>query len=279
MPSVTGFSSLSAGFSGFAAVLFGRAQAQARRGAQILRRPVSAHGFFSCTVMGRGGGRQRLLFALACIPEPLVADTCFGAGFRRRAMRIDFKVRGFHCGNRHDNNRYFLIGFQNVASWLCAFRSDRKVATIPAPTARTLRFCPLKTPFVIRRNDAQTPGFDTTNGALAFTAAGNLAGGVSNPVTGADAGATFQHQKREILPDLNTGAVGFPGLPRILGFSYFALVYGPGSITMKSITIKAPPISRRRSWRPISSAAPGWFCSAVSSMSWPFVAREELICR
>ena len=49
-----------------------------------------------------------------------------------------------------------------------------------------------------------------------------------------------------------------------------------GVISMKSITTK-PPMSRKRSWRAISSAASKFVCSAVSSMSPPFVARAELI--
>ena len=36
-------------------------------------------------------------------------------------------------------------------------------------------------------------------------------------------------------------------------------------------------MSRRRNWRAISSAASRLVCSAVSSMSWPLVARAELM--
>ena len=49
-----------------------------------------------------------------------------------------------------------------------------------------------------------------------------------------------------------------------------------GLMSMKSITTR-PPISRRRSWRAISSAASRLVCRAVSSMSLPRVARAELI--
>ena len=49
-----------------------------------------------------------------------------------------------------------------------------------------------------------------------------------------------------------------------------------GVMSMKSMTI-SPPMSRRRSWRQISSAASRLVLSAVSSMSAPRVAREELI--
>ena len=45
---------------------------------------------------------------------------------------------------------------------------------------------------------------------------------------------------------------------------------------MKSITTN-PPISRRRNWRAISSAASQLVVVAVSSMSAPLVARAELI--
>ena len=45
---------------------------------------------------------------------------------------------------------------------------------------------------------------------------------------------------------------------------------------MKSITIK-PPKSRRRSWRAISTAASMLVLKAVSSISPPLVAREELM--
>ena len=45
---------------------------------------------------------------------------------------------------------------------------------------------------------------------------------------------------------------------------------------MKSITIK-PPKSRKRNWRAISSAASRLVFSAVSSISPPFVALDELI--
>ena len=47
-------------------------------------------------------------------------------------------------------------------------------------------------------------------------------------------------------------------------------------ISMKSITTK-PPMSRKRSWRAISSAASQFVVVAVSSMSAPLVARAELI--
>ena len=47
-------------------------------------------------------------------------------------------------------------------------------------------------------------------------------------------------------------------------------------ISMKSITT-SPPMSRRRSCRAISSAASKFVLSAVSSMSAPRVAREELM--
>ena len=49
-----------------------------------------------------------------------------------------------------------------------------------------------------------------------------------------------------------------------------------GVMSIKSITIK-PPMSRKRSWRAISSAASRLVCRAVSSMSLPLVARAELI--
>ncbi len=49
-----------------------------------------------------------------------------------------------------------------------------------------------------------------------------------------------------------------------------------GVMSMKSMTMR-PPMSRRRSWRAISSAASRLVLSAVSSMSEPFVAREELM--
>ena len=45
---------------------------------------------------------------------------------------------------------------------------------------------------------------------------------------------------------------------------------------MKSITIR-PPISRKRNWRAISSAASKLVCKAVSSISPPFVALAELM--
>ena len=47
-------------------------------------------------------------------------------------------------------------------------------------------------------------------------------------------------------------------------------------MSMKSMTTR-PPISRMRSCRAISSAASRLVLRAVSSMSWPFVARAELI--
>ena len=49
-----------------------------------------------------------------------------------------------------------------------------------------------------------------------------------------------------------------------------------GVMSMKSMT-KSPPRSRRRNWRAISSAASRLVLSAVSSMSAPLVAREELM--
>ena len=49
-----------------------------------------------------------------------------------------------------------------------------------------------------------------------------------------------------------------------------------GVISIKSMTIR-PPRSRRRNWRAISSAASRLVLRAVSSMSPPWVAREELI--
>ncbi len=59
-------------------------------------------------------------------------------------------------------------------------------------------------------------------------------------------------------------------------FSSTARWFLAGVMSMKSITIK-PPMSRRRSWRAISSAASRLVCSAVSSMSPPLVARAELM--
>ena len=49
-----------------------------------------------------------------------------------------------------------------------------------------------------------------------------------------------------------------------------------GCISIKSITTR-PPISRKRNWRAISSAASRFVCTAVSSISPPLVAREELM--
>ena len=49
-----------------------------------------------------------------------------------------------------------------------------------------------------------------------------------------------------------------------------------GPMSIKSITTK-PPMSRKRSWRAISSAASRLVFSAVSSMSLPLVARAELM--
>ena len=47
-------------------------------------------------------------------------------------------------------------------------------------------------------------------------------------------------------------------------------------MSMKSMTTK-PPMSLRRSWRAISSAASKLVCRAVSSISAPLVALEELM--
>ena len=79
--------------------------------------------------------------------------------------------------------------------------------------------------------------------------------------------------KREIFPTC-TLALSISRASRILSsISLWCLVF---NISIKSITI-SPPTSRNLSCRAISSAACLFVEKAVSSMSPPFVAREELI--
>ena len=79
--------------------------------------------------------------------------------------------------------------------------------------------------------------------------------------------------KREIRPTCTRARSSFR-LSRSLFSTARWLRIGPMSI--KSITTK-PPMSRKRNWRAISSAASKLVFNAVSSMSLPLVARAELM--
>ncbi|MNT21054.1 hypothetical protein D3C72_1563780 [compost metagenome] len=78
--------------------------------------------------------------------------------------------------------------------------------------------------------------------------------------------------KREMRPTCTRARSYLSAFARRFSTSRWCLL---DAMSMKSITTR-PPRSRRRSWRATSSAASRLVWNAVSSMSLPLVAREEL---
>ena len=142
------------------------------------RRSRRANGFYSglfaYRLFGAGHFNDGFFFALVVLLGNLVAGNVFRGGFIL-AQADDFEVRGFHVGHRGNHNRDSLAGFD--IGQLLALLVQQEGGHRDRHHGADFGGFFLGRLFVDQAHDAQGQGFDTPDGALAFTARAHFTAG------------------------------------------------------------------------------------------------------